>query len=406
MNSFSSSVVKIGFSSLLLSLMVLNQGCRRTPVDPISNPLTVSCNSITTATTWADRGDGVDYIVNCNINVEANLTIEPGVTVQFKQNAGLYLFNSAALIARGTADKPIKLIGSTGLAGEWRGLFLGNNVANEMTYCTVSGGGSESFNGHDVLANIRLENEGKLRISNCTIEKSARDGIYCNGLDFNSWKAFNTFSSNTFRDNGRYPISCLASMLQDLDGFGSTYTNNGSNVINVRAGALVGNHVWKKMPIHYYVENTIAVGDNNTAASLTMQPGVYLDFASGAGLTTENYNDLAYINIAGSATEKVTLTSSLAAPGAWKGVCFQSKNVNNRISHAIISYGGHSAYSGASQYRGNVISQGYSAGTVAAIENSHISFSSNYGIVAKTTNIPYSNNVTFEGNVVGNYILY
>lgn len=195
-------------------------------------------------------------------------------------------------------------------------------------------------------------------------------------------------------------------MVQDLDGMNSIYTGNTNNVINVRAGAMVGSHTWGKLPIHLNIEGSMVVGDNGTAASLTLQPGVYLDFSSGAGLLTENYNDNAFIAIAGSAAEKVTLTSSLASPGAWKGVCFQSKHVNNRISHAIISYGGHSAYSGASQYRGNVIGRAFATGTISAIENSHISYSSTYGIVAKDTDIPYASSVTFEVNVSGNYIKY
>jgi hypothetical protein len=43
-----------------------------------------------------------------DVTIDAKLTIEPGVTISFVENAGLYMgYNAAAsLIAKGTADKP------------------------------------------------------------------------------------------------------------------------------------------------------------------------------------------------------------------------------------------------------------------------------------------------------------
>ena len=67
----------------------------------------ISCTEITSPTTWADRGDGIDYILNCDLSVSSKLTIAPGVIIQCANNASITIESNGAIVALGNAIAPI-----------------------------------------------------------------------------------------------------------------------------------------------------------------------------------------------------------------------------------------------------------------------------------------------------------
>lgn len=89
---------------------------------------------------------GYSYIVESLISVEAgdSLTIEPGVTLYFKNNIGFNV--NGALTAIGTAESPIVF---TSLGSETRGEMNLNNSSINMQYCEFS----NSTYGFTVLSN-------------------------------------------------------------------------------------------------------------------------------------------------------------------------------------------------------------------------------------------------------------
>lgn len=388
-------------SLCFLFMSVFISACRRE-----SNlTQTISCNDINSDVVWKDQGDGVDYVVDCVIGVNAKLTIEPGVVIQFKNNAGLLIENSGALVAAGTSTNPIVLKGDVDVAGVWKGLFIrSNNVQNELSYCKVSNGGSGSFDGNSTkLSNIRLALSSKLKITNCTISKSAKDGLFADGLDGDELNPISSFSNNTFTENLNYPISVLGASANALDQ-ASTYSANTNNKILLRGGHLYGTHVWKKLTVPYLVESIVSVGYYTDNGNLTIQPGVTVLFAADAGLCTGNYSTGSWMAITGTAIDRITLTGETAAPGAWKGIAFQSTSPNNTISYLDISYGGSSAYTGASSERANILAGAYSGGSFS-IANSTISNSAAYGIYATLPSpaITIPGTVSYSGNASGNY---
>jgi hypothetical protein len=116
-----------------------------TPV-PVLDPLFMSTN-ITTKTTLADRiadPELPDYIVTKNIDINAELTINPGVVIAFERDIRLNINdNGGLLIAKGTADKKIRFIGVQKTKGFWVGIahYSGSN-ANVLEFVEVLHAGS------------------------------------------------------------------------------------------------------------------------------------------------------------------------------------------------------------------------------------------------------------------------
>src|SRR5690606_20249055 len=110
--------------------------------DPVVEPLVLDCSIITEAMVLEDRGAGIDYIWPCVVKVRAPLTIEPGVTIAFEQGGGLiiddYDTRTGALIAVGTADKPITFTGTTSSPGAWNRIYMDSgDLNNKMHHCII-----------------------------------------------------------------------------------------------------------------------------------------------------------------------------------------------------------------------------------------------------------------------------
>ena len=85
-----------------LIMTVFLSACHRDDPDTIT-PEPISCNDINADVVWADRGDGIDYTVDCEITTYAKITIEPGVVIQFENNAGIRVASGGSLKAIGTS---------------------------------------------------------------------------------------------------------------------------------------------------------------------------------------------------------------------------------------------------------------------------------------------------------------
>ncbi len=391
-NSVKTTFIIIG-AALLLSVT----SCKKT------EQATSFCKDINENTTWKNDKDGVDIIVSCPINVDAQLTIEPGTEIEFEGEAGILIGMNGAIKAIGTANEMITLRGKSDTKGAWKGIAVkSNNVANELKYCNITGGGQSGFDGNNFKAGILIGLNAKLKIANCVVSKSGKDGLYVEGFDSDFENPINVFSSNTFSDNANYPLSILASSVNSLDGTGSTYSNNGKNFINVRGGRMYGDHVWNKTNAPILISGYTIAGYYNDQGNLTVNPGVKIVFAADQGLAVGEYSN-GYVSMIGNANAHVELTGENAAPGAWKGICFQSINASNRLSYVDISYGGSSSFTGNGSHLANIVIGGSSTGK-ASIDNCTVSHSAAYGILIGLNNPePTISNVTYSDNASDNY---
>jgi hypothetical protein len=388
--------------SLCLGAVVSFSSCHRD--EDTGNPSAV-CGDINTATTWTNSQEGVDYIVSCPISVNALLTIEPGTEIEFQSGAGIIIETAGSLKAVGTTTAKITLRGATDVQGAWKGLYIrSNNVTNEINHCIIKGGGQGSFDGNSTLvANIRVNLSAKLKLLNSEVSKSGKHGLYTDGLDSDERSPITLFSGNTFSSNADYPISTLAATANVLDGVSSTYTANGRQFIELRGGRMFGNHTWQKTSIPYLITGYTIAGYYTDQGNLTVNAGVNITFAADQGLGVGEYSS-GYVKMIGTASERITLTGESAAPGAWKGICFQSKNTSNQLSYVDISYGGSSSFTGASADRANISIGGFSGGDVD-IDNTTVKNSEVYGILVKANSTaPTLTNVTYSGNADDDYI--
>lgn len=365
---------------------------------------TIPCSDINSDTVWENRNDGVDYVLNCVVTVNARLTIEPGVVIECKSNAGIVVESGGTLIAEGTNSDMIEFRGEVDEQGVWKGIYVkSNNPLNKITHCIIRNGGSASLDGiAQNKANIRLANNGKLTITNSIIDKSGKDGLYIDGLDASENNPLTTCSNNTFSNNQNYPVSVPSSCATSFDGAATVFLNNVNNKIHLRAGRMVGGHTWKKMNVPYLVEGVAMVGNSSNSGNLTIEPGVRVEFAGDAGLTTADYSTNSWLRIVGNASERIVLTGETQAPGAWKGIAFQSTHPSNEIAYADISYGGSSSYTGASQKRANIHVGAWSPGALTISETT-ISHSAAWGIWvnANSASITVPPSVTYSNNALG-----
>ena len=91
-------------------------------VEPASKPNTTAheaivlpCNFFETDSVLKnDSLKEVDYIIDCfmQINGDKKVRIEPGVVIEFKQDAGIRVNDNVAFIAEGTEENPIVFSGT------------------------------------------------------------------------------------------------------------------------------------------------------------------------------------------------------------------------------------------------------------------------------------------------------
>lgn len=391
---------------IIAALPVLMIGsCKKKEDKKVAVPEKISCNNISTDKTLSDRGEGIDYILDCVVTITGKLTISPGVVIQCKANSGFWVQGSGSLIAAGTAASPINFKAETEVPGLWKGIyFQSNNPLNELNYCTVEYAGSSSFDGNqDNKAAVRVSANGKLRITNTKVFGSGSDGLLVTGLTSERNNPIAAFSNNEFLGNN-YPLSIIAPVINSLDGTGSKYSGNSKDKILVKGGVLVNDHTWKKTAVPYLIQNTVSVGDYGDFGNLVINPGVVIQFAGDQGLTTGDYSSGSSLKIVGTSTERITLKGETPIPGAWKGIAFQSNSPNNEIAYTDISFGGSSSFSGATNRLANIHAGAYSAGSFK-ISNSSVTNSAAYGIYVTmpSPNIDTTNNVTFSNNASGNY---
>lgn len=334
----------------LLMLFVIFVGCDEGDV-PIGSdlPIELPC-SITTDMVLQDNPDApVDYVVNCVVDVSANLTIEAGTVIEFSSEAGFEITDAttAALIAQGASTSPIIMRGSTDNAGFWKGIFLRNeNALNELTNVQLSGAGSSPFDGSDVMAGVRVGtvgDPGKIKIRNCVISRSGGDGIYVS--EYSDVDAIIDFSSNTIQNSTAYPLNMAVTHAHALDQ-NSVYTSNGINKIYLHQGnlnVLLNEHIWTNPGIPFLINEDMQVGYGGDVGSFIIKEGVVMEFQNDRSLYVSSTG---YLSVEGTASTPVNLVGETPLAGAWKGIYIVSSDVRNSISHAIISHGGSSSHNG------------------------------------------------------------
>jgi hypothetical protein len=333
---------------------------------------------ITEATVLEDRITDPslpDYIADKTVVVTAQLTIKPGVTIAFARDTRFDInSNGGVLIARGEADKKIRLTGKELTRGYWRGVVIySNSGANELDHVEISYAGS-----HPTLSTFKA---GLTLFGGSKAQASIRNSLFLHndgyGIHAADGSVLKAFAANTFSHQAEAGIVLAADNVPQLDAASVFTGSNGRNTVEILPSAITdagrGEVVWTgfadKTPYR-------VLGEMRVSAGWKLLPGVTVEVARDQLLMIESKG---YLNAAGTAAEKIVITGVERSPGYWRGIACYSASAQNVLRHTEVSYGGSNPL--ISGKKANIALVGSQA--TLSVTDSRISGSAGYGIYGR-----------------------
>jgi hypothetical protein len=296
---------------------------------------------IATDTIWKNINPtpgGPDYILKNAIDVNAKLTIQPGVLVQAEGNSELYIGVAGKLVAIGTATDHIIFTGSNSTGPAWKGISIASSsTENELNFVEINFAGSALLKGlSNTIASIGLdgENAAKLKIQNTQINKGGGYGIY---VEDNA--SLTTAENIEIKEVLGTSLALPLNQLGNISANNKFKGNNGYNAIEVLGSEinLPAETTWKGFEdgTSYSISGNLSV-----KSGLVIQPGVNIEFA------TEKFMEVsgadAYVSAFGSAERPISFSGKSKVKGFWKGIVISSPSLKNRMDHVNISHAGSS----------------------------------------------------------------
>ncbi len=332
---------------------------------------------------------GLPYMVTGPLTINKDMTINNGVEMYFKQNAGMQI--TGKLDVSGTADMPVIMDGVNSSPGSWMGIHVKGQV-NASSLSILNAGGGK-FTGLNEKASLVAED--LLTIRNSTISGSGGIGLFMPG-DAHIRYAEN-FSGNTLENNAS---SAVRIRMDDV-----TKVVNGNTIKSPDGIPAIEIHMGLDDPLGTWI-NLDGNYDYRILESLTLkatkklhiEAGVNIKMSVGTILTVSGG-----LKALGSAGSEITIEGVQSNKGYWDGI-FVNTSDTVQLEHVIIRDGG-----GAFEDKANLIIQGetnIAAGTVLSVTNSILNNSKGYGVIIKPgasdfgINEPASNN-TIEGDLGG-----
>ena len=354
---------------------------------------------ISTNTTLKDLGIAVDYFFNGSgelvVDNNAVLTIDPGVTIQFRNSSGngsLLIKAGSTIKAVGSDAKHIRFIGGNDGAGSWNYVQIGSQTDNQFAYCDFINGGKTANEGAGVLYFWN----GKAGISHCKISGGLGNGIYL-GSDAISTSSFTTFDNNVIEglQNNYAPIYINTNesfkVAEKLD-MTSDFTNNTNKYIRIYPH-IGSDATLNQTTVPYYISSILT----NLEYTLTINEGVTVYLGDNVNFDCSHVQ-AGRLLINGTAAKPVKFTRLPGTAQFWGSIVFDGL-VGSVIKNAIFEYGGKSTYYNAIFVINN--------NTNLTLENVAFNNSNNYGVNIANNSCDYRlthTNVTFANNYKGNVL--
>ncbi len=329
--------------------------------------------------TLADRGNGIDYIIDGTFYVQGNalLTVEPGVKIAFTGvNGAMDIGENAGIKMIGTSTKPILFTGPVNNQniGSWGYIDIRSNRAdNKMEYVQFINGGSD-----DNWGVVNVLNGARLAFDHSIISGSANHGLFVD-----SDAQLSSFSGNLIEKCELYPLWIYdIGQVSQLDGTSSLENENTYPFVYIEDGSIETNLTIKKLTVPYLLHEV------NVYKTLTVNAGVQCMFRSvGSHMDVRDEGKLV---VEGTSADKVTFTRVTDGAFHWQGLSILTDN-GSELNNCIIEYGGE-------EYSNLYID--YDAGVT--LTNVEIKYSKNYGTWLFNESHVTASSVTFTDCANGN----
>lgn len=326
------------FSLALLALgMITMSSCTKDNDDDNDGggtlpPIVLDCDYFQEDRVLSDDPDrAVDYIVECFADVRGEIIIQPGVVIEFEDEAGLKV-NDGYLKVEGSASKKVIFTAVNKVKGAWKGIvYYNQSVNNSLDHAAVRYAGGGTFNSNGDLTAVLCYN-CKVSVTNTEISNSASNGF---AVPYSSSEV-REFSNNVITDNDNYPVETFLMYAHAFES-NNDFTGNTKDYIFVKGNRYIeGERTWQALNVPYRIDGEVQMNSND---GLTIEAGAELRFNAESGI--QNYG---FLIIEGTATNPVLLTGFTEVPGAWLGIYNESEDVRNLIDHADIAYAGGGAF--------------------------------------------------------------
>ena len=287
----------------------------------------------TTAQTW--RNLNVPYVVTEELDIDGNLTIEPGTTFKFDTNGWIEIgyFAVTTFIADGTAAAPITFTSNSAspVAGAWRGIVVYEKAQtnSKMNYCVIDYAGSTALN----RGALHMSGTASFIFTNNTIRNSSSYGI-----DLSGDAGFETFTNNTITNCANHVIVISTEHLPDL-GSPNVLTAASGKGILVSGDMNYENPVtWKKQTADFYITG----GSTDVDGMITIEAGSRFLFVNDSFFWFGYYANT-QITAVGTSTNKIVFTTASVSPaaGTWEGLYFDDYvQTNSELAWCQFQYSG------------------------------------------------------------------
>jgi hypothetical protein len=274
------------------------------------------------------------------------VTIEPGTNILMGAGAGMIVRNGH-LNAVGTADTPIT-IDSAAPDQKWPGISFGGAgttiLSSTLRHLTINnGGGSDATADTGAIEIYAPDGTAGATpiIDNVTITNSGSYGIYVRPTIS---AVVPVLRNLTISGSARAPLMLYVAAMDGLSG-GNTLSGNAEDVVEVRAGTVLGGRVdydqtWRQQPVPYKVVSDFGVVTLSNRANqqpvVTIEPGTTVTMAEGAGFWVQSGGLVAE----GTPTEPITFTHVSETSPPWTSMRFDGGSTESSLAHVAVMHSG------------------------------------------------------------------
>lgn len=276
------------------------------------------------------------YTLASELSVDGwDLTIEPGVELRFGEGASLSVgYNAGAkLLARGTADEPIRFVSSGRKeAGAWTSVGLYSNArGSELANVVIE------HAGRDEKPAVRVEAED-VKLTGLKVVEAKGRAVEVTDADKASVTAF---SNNDFTQAGKMEAIVLLN-LRSLPGVTADNKFAKGGVIEL-AGTTHENLTIKDPGVPYRLKQSLDIDGKaeDSAANLGIEPGVVIQMGEDTQINL-GYNAAMSLKAVGTAEKPIVFTrfGTDVTNGSWKGINFYGGAKPPVLDYVRIEYAG------------------------------------------------------------------